>query len=145
MRCDDDFAHAHCRRGCHPVFCIEIGGVEDVRLEAGLRGRGGMRPLMHAERAKRGRGALSSAHIVALGLWAVVDGRRVAVMVRRVGAKNTSLGLSRVKPDKPVAGSRAAGYRAEALAQRTSKRSCASHVRVRCLSLTSLATAVLPL
>ena len=61
-------------------------GLKTSGLRQGCGARGGMRPLMHAERAKRGRGALSSAHIVALGLWAVVDGRRVAVMVRRVGA-----------------------------------------------------------
>ena len=41
-----------------------------------------------------------------------------------------------VKPDKPAAGTHAASYLAEALVQLTSRRSCASHVLGRCLSLT---------
>ena len=35
--CDDDLSHAHGRRGRHPIFCVKIGGVEDVRFEAWLQ------------------------------------------------------------------------------------------------------------
>jgi hypothetical protein len=68
--CDDDLSHAHGRRGRHPIFCVKIGGVEDVRFEAWLQrtaqcqvGEAGGAMGSMGDRARR------SPQFVARGRW----------------------------------------------------------------------------